>query len=92
MNVKKAKDILEKKGIKLSIIDAIFAKQLDEKLILEIASNHELILTIEEGSIGWFGYHVMKLLSDRGVFDKGLKFRSMFLPDIFIDQDTPEKM
>ena len=56
-----------------------------------MASNHELILTIEEGSIGGFGSHVMKLLSDRGVFDKGLKFRSMFLPDIFIDQDTPEK-
>ena len=65
---------------------------MDEKLILEIASNHELLLTIEEGSIGGFGSHVMKLLSDRGIFDKGLKFRSMFLPDVFIDQDTPEKM
>ena len=61
-------------------------------MILEVASNHELIITIEEGSIGGFGSHVMKLLSDRGVFDKGLKFRSMFLPDQFIDQDTPEKM
>ena len=89
---KKAREILEKKGINISIIDARFAKPLDEKLILELASNHELILTIEEGSIGGFGSHVMKLLSDRGVFDKGLKFRSMFLPDIFIDQDTPEKM
>ena len=89
---KKAREILEKKGIKISIIDARFAKPLDEKLILEVASNHELILTIEEGSIGGFGSHVMKLLSDRGVFDKGLKFRSMFLPDIFIDQDSPEKM
>ena len=85
-------EILNKKGINPTIIDARFAKPLDEKLILEIASNHELILTIEEGSIGGFGSHVMKLLSDRGVFDKGLKFRSMFLPDIFIDQDTPEKM
>ena len=89
---KKAREILEKKGIKISIVDARFAKPLDEKLILEVASNHELILTIEEGSIGGFGSHVMKLLSDRGVFDKGLKFRSMFLPDLFIDQDTPEKM
>ena len=89
---KKAQQILEKKGINLTIVDARFAKPLDEKLILEIASNHELILTIEEGSIGGFGSHVMKLLSDRGVFDKGLKFRSMFLPDIFIDQDLPEKM
>ena len=50
------------------------------------------MLTIEEGSVGGFGSHVMKLLSDRGIFDKGLKFRSMFLPDVFIDQDTPEKM
>ena len=89
---KKAKEILEKKGISLTLVDARFAKPLDEKLILEVASNHELILTIEEGSIGGFGSHVMKLLSERGVFDKGLKFRSMILPDIFIDQDTPEKM
>ena len=92
MSVKKLEKILEKKGINISIIDARFAKPLDEKLIIEIASNHELILTIEEGSIGGFGSHVMQLLSDRGVFDKGLKFRSMILPDIFIDQDTPEKM
>ena len=91
MNAKKQRNF-RKKGIKISIIDARFAKPLDEKLILEVASNHELILTIEEGSIGGFGSHVMKLLSDRGVFDKGLKFRSMFLPDIFIDQDSPEKM
>ena len=89
---KKAKEILEKKGINISIIDARFAKPLDEKLILEVASNHELILTIEEGSVGGFGSHVMKLLSDRGVFDSGLKFRSMFLPDFFVDQDSPEKM
>ena len=89
---KKAKSILEKKGIYISIIDARFAKPLDEKLILEAASNHELIITIEEGSVGGFGSHVMQLLSDRGIFDKGIKFRSMFLPDQFIDQDTPEKM
>ena len=89
---KKAKESLEKKGIQISLVDARFAKPLDEKLILEMASNHELILTIEEGSIGGFGSHVMKLLSDRGVFDSGLKFRSMFLPDVFIDQDSPEKM
>ena len=59
---------------------------------MEIATNHEVLITIEEGSIGGFGSHVMQLLSDRGVFDSGLKFRSMILPDIFIDQDTPEKM
>ena len=89
---KKASDKLLKKGIDCTIMDARFAKPLDEKLIMEIASNHEVLITIEEGSIGGFGSHVMQFLSDRGVFDKGLKFRSMILPDIFIDQDTPEKM
>ena len=89
---KKASEDLLKKGINCTIIDARFAKPLDEKLIMEVASNHEVLITIEEGSIGGFGSHVMHFLSDRGVFDRGLKFRSMILPDIFIDQDTPEKM
>ena len=89
---KKASEKLSSKGINCSIIDARFAKPLDEKLIMEVATNHEVLITIEEGSIGGFGSHVMQLLSDRGVFDTGLKFRSMILPDIFIDQDTPEKM
>ena len=89
---KKASDKLLIKGIECTIVDARFAKPLDEKIIMEIATNHEVLITIEEGSIGGFGSHVMQLLSDRGVFDTGLKFRSMILPDIFIDQDTPEKM
>jgi len=89
---KKASEILSKKGIDITIIDARFAKPLDTKLIIETATNHEVLITIEEGSIGGFGSHVMQFLSDRGVFDKGLKFRSMILPDLFIDQDTPEKM
>ena len=89
---KVASETLLKKGITCTIVDARFAKPLDEKLIMEVASNHEVLITIEEGSIGGFGSHVMQFLSDRGVFDKGLKFRSMILPDIFIDQDTPEKM
>ena len=89
---KKASEILNKKGIDITIVDARFAKPLDEKLIMEMASNHEVVITIEEGAIGGFGSHVMQLLSDRGVFDKGLKFRSMFLPDIFLDQDSPDKM
>ena len=89
---KKASEILKKKGITASIFDARFAKPLDEKLIIELASNHEAIITIEEGSIGGFGSHVTKLLSDREFFDKGLKFRSMILPDKFLDQDSPEKM
>jgi 1-deoxy-D-xylulose-5-phosphate synthase len=87
-----ASELLFKKGIDITIIDARFAKPLDEKLIVEAATNHEVLISIEEGSIGGFGSHVMQLLSDRGVFDRGLKFRSMFLPDYFIDQDTPEKM
>ena len=89
---KKASEILSKDGIDITIIDARFAKPLDEKLIMEAANNHEVLISIEEGSVGGFGSHVMQLLSDRGVFDKGLKFRSMILPDLFIDQDTPEKM
>ena len=89
---KKASEILSNKGIDITIIDARFAKPLDEKLIMEAANNHEVLVSIEEGSIGGFGSHVMQFLSDRGVFDKGLKFRSMILPDLFIDQDTPEKM
>ena len=89
---KKALEKLSNKGIDCTIIDARFAKPLDEKLIMEIATNHEVLITIEEGSIGGFGSHVMQFLSDRGVFDRGLKFRSMILPDMFIDQDAPEKM
>ena len=89
---KKASEKLSLKGIDCTIVDARFAKPLDEKLIMEVATNHEVLITIEEGSVGGFGSHVMQMLSDRGVFDTGLKFRSMILPDIFIDQDTPDKM
>ena len=89
---KKAAEELSTKGIDITIIDARFAKPLDEKLIIEAATNHEVLISIEEGSVGGFGSHVMHFLSDRGVFDKGLKFRSMILPDLFIDQDNPEAM
>ncbi len=89
---KKAAEVLSAKGIELTIVDARFAKPLDEKLIMEVATTHEAVVTIEEGSIGGFGSHVSQLLSDRGVFDNGLKFRSMILPDTFLDQDTPEAM
>ena len=89
---KKASEILSKKGIDITIMDLRFAKPLDEKLIMEAANNHEVLISIEEGSVGGFGSHVMQFLSDRGIFDKGLKFRSMILPDVFIEQDTPEKM
>ena len=75
-----------------SVVDARFAKPLDEELILKSAKEHELMITIEEGSIGGFGSHVNNLLAERGVFDKGLKFRSLILPDEFIEQDDPKKM
>ena len=83
---------LKNKGITTTIIDARFAKPLDKELILKSANSHEVLITIEEGSIGGFGSHVANLLAEKGIFDKGLKFRSMILPDVFIDQDTPEKM
>jgi len=83
---------LKAKGISTTLIDARFAKPLDEELILKSAKEHEIMITVEEGSIGGFGSHVKNLLAERGVFDKGLKFRSMTLPDEFIEQDDPKKM
>ncbi len=83
---------LKAKGISTTLIDARFAKPLDEDLILKSAKEHELMITVEEGSIGGFGSHVKNLLAEKGVFDKGLKFRSMTLPDEFIEQDDPKKM
>ena len=88
----KASNKLETKGISTTVVDARFAKPLDEKLIMDLCLSHEALITIEEGSIGGFGSHIFQMLSERGVFDKGLKIRSMILPDRFIDQDTPEKM
>ena len=76
----------------MTIVDARFAKPLDEKLILNCAKEHEIMFTIEEGSIGGFGSHVKYLLSEKGIFDKGLKFRSLTFPDKFIEQDNPKKM
>jgi 1-deoxy-D-xylulose-5-phosphate synthase len=83
---------LKKKGIHITIVDARFAKPLDEKLIWQIATDHEVLITIEEGSIGGFGSHVSNFLSEKNLLDKGLKFRTMVLPDKFIDQDKPEMM
>ncbi|WP_440927048.1 1-deoxy-D-xylulose-5-phosphate synthase [Candidatus Pelagibacter sp.] len=89
---KLALEQLKSKGVSTTLIDARFAKPLDEELILKSAKEHELMITIEEGSIGGFGSHVKNLLAERGVFDKGLKFRSMTLPDKFIEQADPKKM
>ena len=90
--VLKASEILKLKGIEPTIVDARFAKPLDEQLIISLVENHEAIITIEEGSIGGFGSHVQQFLLENGVFDKGFKFRSMVLPDFFIDQSSPEDM
>jgi len=88
----KASKSLDAKGISTTVVDARFAKPLDQKLIMDLCFNHEVLITIEEGSIGGFSSHVFQMLSDRGIFDKGLKIRSMILPDQFIEQDTPENM
>ncbi len=88
----KATENLSKKGLSITVVDARFAKPLDENLIWQLATTHEAIMTIEEGSIGGFGSHVVNFLTKKGLMDSNLKFRSLTLPDIFIDQDTPEKM
>jgi 1-deoxy-D-xylulose-5-phosphate synthase len=87
-----AAEELKSKGINITIVDARFVKPLDQELILKCAREHEVMITVEEGSIGGFGSHVENLLSEKGIFDKGLKFRSMTLPDTFIEQDNPKKM
>ncbi len=87
-----AEENLRKKGVNASIVDARFAKPLDENLVWQLATNHEVIITIEEGSIGGFGAHVSNFLNDKNLLDSNLKFRSMILPDKFIDQDKPENM
>ena len=88
----KAASKLDAQGISTTVADARFAKPLDQKLIMDLCLHHEVLITIEEGSIGGFGSHIFQALSERGIFDKGLKIRSMILPDRFIDQDTSENM
>lgn len=90
--VREAAEALTQKGITPTIADARFAKPLDRELILQLARHHEALITIEEGAVGGFGSHVAQLLAEEGVFDTGLKYRSMVLPDIFIDQASPADM
>ena len=90
--VLKAAEALTARGIAPTVADARFAKPLDRDLILRLARTHEALITIEEGAVGGFGSHVAQLLAEEGVFDRGLKFRSMALPDSFIDQASPEAM
>ena len=87
-----AQENLSKKGINITVVDARFAKPLDENLIWQLATDHEVLITIEEGSIGGFGSHVSNLLSDKNLLDNDLKYRSMVLPDRFIDHDKPDLM
>ena len=87
-----ASENLKKKGVSITLVDARFAKPLDENLIWQLATTHEAIITIEEGSIGGFGSHVADFLTKKGLMDSNLKFRSLTLPDIFINQDTPDNM
>ncbi len=87
-----AAEALEARGIRPTVADARFAKPLDTGLIDRLAAEHEALITIEEGAVGGFGSHVAQHLAETGVFDRGLKFRSMVLPDIFIDQASPRDM
>jgi 1-deoxy-D-xylulose-5-phosphate synthase len=88
----KAADELSAHGLSTTVADARFAKPLDVDLLLRLAREHEVLLTIEEGSIGGFGSFVLQTLAEQGVLDRGLKVRPMVLPDIFIDQDSPNAM
>ena len=88
----KAADELAALGLSTTVADARFAKPLDTDLLLRLAREHEVLITIEEGAIGGFGAHVLHTLADHGVLDTGLKVRPMVLPDIFIDQDLPAAM
>jgi 1-deoxy-D-xylulose-5-phosphate synthase len=87
-----AAEALDARGIRATVADARFAKPLDRELIINLAHDHEALITIEEGAIGGFGSHVAQLLAEEGIFDTGLKFRSMVLPDTFIDQSSPRDM
>ena len=92
LEVKEAAEMLLQSGVDITIADARFAKPLDEKLITNLAKNHSALISIEEGAIGGFGSHVSNLLSESGLLDGKLKFRSMFMCDKFIDQGKPENM
>jgi len=87
----KAADELAARGLSTTVADARFAKPLDTDLIRRLAANHEVLVTIEEGSIGGFGSHVLQFLANEGLLENGLKVRVMTMPDEFFDQEKPEK-
>jgi 1-deoxy-D-xylulose-5-phosphate synthase len=88
----KAAETLAGFGLSTTVADARFAKPLDTDLVLRLAHEHEVLLTIEEGSIGGFGSYVMQTLVEHGAFDRGFKFRPLILPDVFLDHDSPAVM
>src|SRR4051794_4437795 len=88
----KAAEDLEARGLSTTVADARFAKPLDEELVLRLAREHEVLITVEEGSVGGFGSFVLQLLADRGALDRGLKVRPLALPDRFLDHDKPDRM
>ncbi len=87
----KAADILDAKGLSATVADMRFAKPLDEELIRHLIATHEVVITLEEGAIGGLGAHVLTLASDLGLMDTGLKIRTMRLPDIFQEHESPMK-
>jgi 1-deoxy-D-xylulose-5-phosphate synthase len=88
----RAAEELEARGLSTTVADARFAKPLDAGLILRLARAHEVLITIEEGSVGGFGAQVLQALAERGALDRGLKVRSMVLPDVYLEHDTPERL
>jgi 1-deoxy-D-xylulose-5-phosphate synthase len=88
----KAADMLAARGLSATVADARFAKPLDVDLILRLAREHEALITVEEGSVGGFGSFVLQTLAEHGALDRGLKVRSLVLPDVFQDQDKPDVM
>ncbi|HNJ48439.1 MAG TPA: transketolase C-terminal domain-containing protein, partial [Novosphingobium sp.] len=87
----KAADQLDARGLSATVADLRFAKPLDEELIRQLMASHQVVVTVEEGSIGGLGAHVLTMASDEGLTDAGLKIRTLRLPDLFQDQDSPEK-
>ena len=87
----KAADLLDAKGLSTTVADLRFAKPLDEALIRRLIASHDVVVTIEEGAIGGLGAHVLTMASDEGLTDAGLRIRTMRLPDVFQDQDAPDK-
>src|ERR1044072_7404297 len=88
----KAAEELASFGLSTTVADARFAKPIDTDLVLRLANEHEVLITVEEGSIGGFAAQVYQTLSEHGALDRGLKIRSMILPDAFIDQDSPKAL